>query len=136
MQNFSLEAVTFSQAMTCNYHMAFTNEKRRKHISSSTFNLEYYIYIVITEKRNQKQNLATLRWEGFLVYVGPQEQNHKQLTRAHSLLSKINMLNICIPASWEKKNSAEKSWKGSVTVRCIVWYKLIRTCLVVLHFCF
>lgn len=79
--------------------MAFTNEKRRKHISSSTFNLEYYIYIVITEKRNQKQNLATLRWEGFLVYVGPQEQNHKQLTRAHSLLSKINMLNICIPAS-------------------------------------
>lgn len=29
-------------------------------------------------KRNQKQDLATLRWEGFLVYDGPQEQNHKQ----------------------------------------------------------
>lgn len=49
----SSEAVNFSQAMTCNSHITFTYEKRKKthHSSSSTFNLRVlYMHKVINEK--------------------------------------------------------------------------------------
>lgn len=102
----SSEAVNFSQAMTCNSHITFTNEKRKKtHIKARAhLTSEYYIYIKSSMKRNQRHDLATLRWEGFLVVWWPTRTKSQTINKAHSLLSqKINKLNIYIPTALRNK---------------------------------